>query len=205
MVTSNTTFKKQMVEARRTQILMGAAHVFAEKGFHKATTKQIAKAAGVAEGTIYNYFKNKRELLLAMVKQLGAQSLKEVVFDHASDDPKPFLTALLHDRYHLMEQHGPILAPIFAEIMSDPPLREMVYQQIMKPAIKLIEQYIQTQIDVGKFNPINPVIATRALVGAMVFNGVLKLASLDSRYDTISPEALIEQLVSLFVDGLLVH
>ena len=60
-------FKEQMAEARRRQILMGAAQVFAEKGFHKATTKQIAKAGGVSEGTIYNYFKNKRELLVAMI------------------------------------------------------------------------------------------------------------------------------------------
>ena len=60
MLDPNTDFKGQMIEARRTQILMGAAQVFAKKGFHKATTKEIAQAAGVAEGTIYNYFKNKR-------------------------------------------------------------------------------------------------------------------------------------------------
>ena len=59
-------FKEQMAEARRMQILMGASQVFAEKGYHQATTKEIAKAAGVSEGTIYNYFANKRELLVEL-------------------------------------------------------------------------------------------------------------------------------------------
>ena len=67
MIGATADFKEQMAEARRTQILMGAAQVFAEKGYHKSTTKEIATAAGVSEGTIYNYFGNKRELLLAMV------------------------------------------------------------------------------------------------------------------------------------------
>ncbi|RME60710.1 TetR/AcrR family transcriptional regulator, partial [Candidatus Parcubacteria bacterium] len=38
--------REQLVEARRKQILFGAARVFTEKGFHKATTKDIARAAG---------------------------------------------------------------------------------------------------------------------------------------------------------------
>jgi hypothetical protein len=38
--------------------------VFTEKGYHKATTKEIARAASISEGTIYNYFNNKRELLV---------------------------------------------------------------------------------------------------------------------------------------------
>ncbi len=49
-----TDFRMQMTEVRRTQILMGAAQVFAKKGFHKASTKEIAKTARVSEGTIWD-------------------------------------------------------------------------------------------------------------------------------------------------------
>jgi len=94
MPSLNDLFKEQMVEARRTQILLGAAQVFADKGFHKATTKEIAKAAGVSEGTIYNYFNTKRELLFALIDLVGAQSLKTVIEAHRQDDPHAFLTAL---------------------------------------------------------------------------------------------------------------
>jgi len=46
------------------RILEAAVSVFAEKGFHQATISQIAREAGVADGTIYLYFKNKDDILV---------------------------------------------------------------------------------------------------------------------------------------------
>ena len=45
------------------QILNAAIKVFAEQGYHKATISQVAREAGVADGTIYIYFKNKADIL----------------------------------------------------------------------------------------------------------------------------------------------
>jgi|GEM_PF-3133717 len=59
MLTTPLDFREKMIEARRTQILLGAAQVFAQKGFHGATIKEVAQAAEVAEGTIYNCFTDK--------------------------------------------------------------------------------------------------------------------------------------------------
>jgi TetR/AcrR family fatty acid metabolism transcriptional regulator len=46
------------------RILEAAVRVFAEQGFHQATIAQIARQAGVADGTIYLYFKNKDDILV---------------------------------------------------------------------------------------------------------------------------------------------
>jgi TetR/AcrR family fatty acid metabolism transcriptional regulator len=46
------------------QILEAAVKVFARQGFHQSTVAQIAKEAGVADGTIYLYFKNKDDILV---------------------------------------------------------------------------------------------------------------------------------------------
>ena len=51
---------------RRQGILEAAARVFGRKGFDRATTREIALEADVSEGTIYNYFASKTELLLAL-------------------------------------------------------------------------------------------------------------------------------------------
>ena len=48
---------------REARILDAAAAVFAQKGFHQATIRDIAELADVADGTIYNYFDNKLDLL----------------------------------------------------------------------------------------------------------------------------------------------
>jgi AcrR family transcriptional regulator len=197
-------FKEQMIEARRTQILRGAAEVFAKKGFHKATTKEIAQAAQVAEGTIYNYFENKRELLLAMVQMFAAASLQEIILDHPPADPREFLRKILLDRYQLLRERGHIVAPLMAETFTDPSLREELYSRVAIPLTKLMEQYLQHQIEAGRLRQgVDPVIATRAFIGALGVNIGLKLSGIEPRYADLSAEAIIDQLVSLFIDGLL--
>ena len=196
-------FKEQVTEARRTQILMGAAQVFAKKGFHRATTKEIARAAGVAEGTIYNYFDSKRELLLAMIQTLATQTLQNAIQDNPPDDPKVFLRMVMLDRVNLAQSHGQIIAPLLAEVFSDAVLREEIYHRIAMPLAALVENYIERQIAAGVFRPVNPVVVTRALMGAMMINIGILLTGMDERYEEISPQTLVDELVSLVINGLL--
>src|SRR5438094_3667283 len=63
--------KARLEGTRRTQILAAAAVVFARKGFDRATVTEIARAAGLAEGSIYNYFRSKEELLVYIPRQLA--------------------------------------------------------------------------------------------------------------------------------------
>ena len=198
-------FKIQMAEARRTQILMGAAQVFAEKGYHKATTKQIAKAAGVSEGTIYNYFENKRELLVAMIDNLGMQSVRTIVTEEPPDDPREYLTAVLKDRYQFAEAFGSRLMPIIAEMSTDPELRDTVYSRIATPMASYVEAFIDENVKAGRFKPVNSVIATRSFVGVIFINFALKISGMEPRYNHISEDELIDQLVSIFLGGLLVN
>ena len=67
---------------RRQQILEAALKVFSVKGFHKATNKDIAQAAGgISPGLIYWYFKDKEDLFLSLIRERGT------VFDLA-DHPE---------------------------------------------------------------------------------------------------------------------
>jgi AcrR family transcriptional regulator len=61
----------QLVAARRTQILDAATRVFASKGFNRATIHDVARDAGVADGTIYNYFASKTDLLFGLLDRLN--------------------------------------------------------------------------------------------------------------------------------------
>jgi AcrR family transcriptional regulator len=197
-------FKEQMAEARRMQILMGAAQVFVEKGFHKATTKEIAKAAGVSEGTIYNYFDTKRELLVALMDTVVTDSLKRIIFENPPENPRDLFKAIMRDRFQLAQEKGPVIIPVVAEVFNDVELRELLYQRVLTPIASYLEQYVQTHIDSGQFRQIDPVIVTRAMMGALVMTYAIKLTNLDPRYENIAEEDLFEQLASLFLDGLLI-
>src|SRR5256714_9828099 len=58
---------------KRARILDAAVKVFAERGFFSATVAEIARAAGVADGTIYLYFKSKDDVLLSLFEEKMAE------------------------------------------------------------------------------------------------------------------------------------
>ncbi|MEA2647043.1 MAG: hypothetical protein QOE92_2126 [Chloroflexota bacterium] len=58
-------------EATRQKVLESAEHVFGEKGYHGASVTEITRAAGVAQGTFYLYFRGKKEIFLDLVDSLG--------------------------------------------------------------------------------------------------------------------------------------
>ena len=55
------------LEQREQDILEAAATLFAGDGFHATSTRRIAEAAGVSEGTVFHYFSTKNSLLLALI------------------------------------------------------------------------------------------------------------------------------------------
>ena len=60
---------------KRERILRGAVKVFAKKGFYASRVNEIARAAGVADGTIYLYFKNKDDVLTSLFEDRIARLL----------------------------------------------------------------------------------------------------------------------------------
>ena len=59
---------------KRERILRGAVKVFAKKGFYASRVNEIARAAGVADGTIYLYFKSKDEILTSLFEDRIARA-----------------------------------------------------------------------------------------------------------------------------------
>jgi AcrR family transcriptional regulator len=58
---------------RRRQILGVAREVFTRRGYHDANVADICQAAHIGRGTLYQYFANKRDVLLAVVEDIGAR------------------------------------------------------------------------------------------------------------------------------------
>ena len=67
-----------LIETRKTQILDAAIFVFSRDGFNKANTDEIANVAQLGKGTLYRYFKNKKELFIAVMDR-GLEKLKDAV------------------------------------------------------------------------------------------------------------------------------
>lgn len=73
-------------EARRQQVLDAAAECFHKSGFHGASMAQIAKAAGMSPGHIYNLFENKDDVIGTIVEREQAERLAKVDAIQRADD-----------------------------------------------------------------------------------------------------------------------
>jgi TetR/AcrR family fatty acid metabolism transcriptional regulator len=61
---------------KRARILQAAAKVFARKGYFAAKVSEVARKAGVADGTIYLYFRNKEDILVSLFDEVMAEHLE---------------------------------------------------------------------------------------------------------------------------------
>lgn len=95
---------EEMRNRSRDSIITAALDLFAGHGFHSTSMAQVAKAAGVSKGLIYNYFESKDELLKG-VFELGLKDADVLFEEHQEADPKERLRAMLEHTFKLVEAH----------------------------------------------------------------------------------------------------
>lgn len=141
--------QQQLVTAREKQILDAAATVFAEKGFHQATIRDIARQAGIADGTIYNYFDNKPALLLGVFERLRMAVVTERVPAVPGDvSLRSFLQAFLDQPLTVLEEDDfALFRIVLSEMMVDAELRKLYYDRILTPTLDMGNRRLQEQAD----------------------------------------------------------
>ena len=187
--------------ARRKQILDAATQVFAEKGFHRATVKDIARTAGVADGTVYNYFASKSDVLIGILNRLNEteQREKQMVLSEGQDF-RSFFTAYLRQRIQLIWPNAQVFQALLPEILVNPELRDLYYQRVILPTIEIAERYFQEQIKQGRMQQMDVPLTTRALASSVF--GLLVLQLLGDQEIAKRWEELPEVLSALLLDGL---
>ncbi len=184
--------KDAVVQARRRQILEAAVIQFSEKGFHKTTIKDIARRAGIADGTIYNYFKNKQDLMVAMVIQIAElaplmTTVQEMATHRSVED---ILSMVLHNRLGLMSENLSYARAIFPQVIAQSELRAKFYDEMLKPNMRLVEQMLEHYVQQNAIRTLDSRIATR-IVFAIIF-GSLFLTMLGDDFAIENRSAFVE-------------
>ena len=158
--------------ARKKQIVDGATQVFAEKGYHAATTREIAQAADVSEGSIYHYFDSKKDLLLEMMDRLRLS--QQPGFAEFLEDPehlpviglRDVLESVLRNRQVFAEEQQPMLRAVISEILIDEDFAERYFEQLLAPSFEMMERYLQGLIEQGRITDVDAALFTRFFVAA---------------------------------------
>ena len=141
--------QEQLVAARRNQILDAAAKVFATKGFHPTTIRDIAREAGIADGTIYNYFENKPALLLGVFDRMTEIARQDAAISlSAPVDLRDFVRAYIHQPLMALKTDNfELFRVIISEIMVNAELRQSYYSTILEPGMRLAEGVFQRWVE----------------------------------------------------------
>lgn len=154
---------------KRLAILDGAVRVFAEKGFFNATVAEIARAAGVADGTIYLYFKSKDELLLSVFDekmQLLCDAAREATQGLSSAAAALERVVELH--LSAVEANPAVASVLIVELRQSSAFVQDADKPRLTEYLKLIGDIVKAGQATGEFRPdVHPSAVKRALFGAL--------------------------------------
>jgi TetR/AcrR family fatty acid metabolism transcriptional regulator len=193
--------RERLKQEREERILEAAAAVFADKGFHQATIRDIAEHADVADGTIYNYFDNKFDLLVGIMARISElERLPAELVEALNHDVRDFFVQAFDDRLGRIEQGQEMLQAVLPEVFVNPDLREQFYQQYVLRISTLLEQYLQAQVELGLLRPVNVPLTVRLVQG--MFVGLLVLRIFGDEPLQSGWEEVPEALAPMVLDGL---
>ena len=111
----------ELVDRRRRQIADAAVQLFIDKGFHKTTTRQIARAAGFSIGSLYEYFASKEDILYMVCESIHAEVERGVsaAMSQAAGS-RDALAKMIHEYFMVCHRMSDFILLIYQETQSLP-------------------------------------------------------------------------------------
>jgi TetR/AcrR family fatty acid metabolism transcriptional regulator len=191
------------LEGKRERILDAAVKVFAKDGFYNAKVSQIAEEAGVADGTIYLYFKSKDDLLISL-------------FEDRMEEINADLRGRLERSPNALDRLREVVKLHLELVQSNPHMAEVICVELRQSS-KFIKEYANPKF--GEFlrliagaiadgqksgelrDDLSPPLVARAMFGALDEIALAWLVR-GKRSDKIDIGRAIDQMSMLFIDGL---
>lgn len=194
--------REEYLEERRERLLDAALAVFSRDGFDRATMATIAEQAGMAKGTIYNYFETKEELLSALLRE-RTHKIEQILKDE-SVPPRVALTAIARAFLEEALDRQPELARlVLVESPRFPHLAREMLRRLLQAGNRTVARYLERQAELGRIRPL-----PRPEASSMVFFGMLAAYVLGrdilagGEMLPASRDEYCEHVVDLFLNGI---
>lgn len=194
----------KVVEDRREQIIEAAMRVFAQKGFIRATNKDIAREAGITPGLIYHYFESKEALFKDMVEKYSPlQVIHAVSPQMLALPPETFLNFLLRQILTIVE--GEQFIQLIRAFLP-----EVIYNQEMSPlavsilgeAIGFLSNYLSAKMESGEVRQTDAQLTAQTLFGCLMGFVLRRQILRDPSALAYTQEQIVESVVTNILEGL---
>ncbi len=186
---------------RRKSIIQAAIEVFAEKGFHRSRVSDIAREAGVADGTIYLYFKSKDDILITIFEEKMEMLIREVrrVVD-AAPDPKAKLRSFARFHMSQVEENRSLSSVFQVELRLSNKFMKEYAPQRLREYLDILGEIVRDGQELGVFRKdCNPIVVRRAYFGALDEIAMQWTLTPHPRYRLVSTAGEISEI---FIRGL---
>ncbi|MEH7820626.1 TetR/AcrR family transcriptional regulator [Bacillus altitudinis] len=181
------------------QIIDAAVVVIAENGYHQSQVSKIAKQAGVADGTIYLYFKNKEDILISLFKEKMGQFIERMETDiQKKPSAKEKLLLLIREHFRLLSQDHHLALVTQLELrQSNLELRQKI-NEVLKGYLNMLDSILTEGKKTGEFRQNLDVRLARQMVFGTIDETATTWVMNDQKYDL---PALAESVHDLLLNG----
>jgi len=166
--------EKRKEKSTKEKILAAGRKIFAEKGYHETRIQDLLKTAGVSPGAFYNYFSNKEELFLELVKETG-QALRKSVQQirvqgiKVGNQDELFLVLIDSIRYffEFVDQNRAGLRILFREQQNANPAVMDTLNLVISEIHQDLKRDVQVGINMGLISISDPGIAAWGILSAI--------------------------------------
>jgi AcrR family transcriptional regulator len=196
--------RQRRIERRQQEILDAAARIFAERGYRDATTKEIAEAVDIAEGTLYHYYSGKREILVAILKEI-AKDVQQIMRQADHLESRQDIVDLAAGAYRALISKLAFSRTLFIEAWLDDDVLQNVLIEQIHHLSQDIQGFINKRIAQGIFRLVDPELTARMLIGLCIVPVIPVMRGMQPPPSPRECQVLARSVIDLVFDGLYVH
>ncbi|MCY7574023.1 TetR/AcrR family transcriptional regulator [Bacillus pumilus] len=182
------------------QIIDAAVVVIAENGYHQSQVSKIAKQAGVADGTIYLYFKNKEDILISLFKEKMGQFIERMETDiQKKPSAKEKLLLLIEEHFRMLAQNHHLALVTQLELRQSNLELRLKINEVLKGYLNMLESILAEGKKTGEFRQNLDVRLARQMVFGTIDETATTWVMNDQKYDL---PALAENVRDLLLNGI---
>ena len=190
-------------EDTRSRILKAALRLFAAKGYDGTTTKDLAKKAKVAEGTLFRYFPNKKAILIEVATQGWIEILTDLLTELSEMGNYHAVTQVMKRRVLRMRENNDLLKVCFIEAQFHQELKEKIQSEVIIKMTDVAEAFFETAMDKGIYRRINPKIVAQVFLGMFAIAGFSSETIIDPQASPQALQEMAEGIADIFLNGVL--
>lgn len=188
----------------RDRILQAALRLFASQGFDGTTTRDLAQAAGVAEGTLFRHFANKKAILVEVATNGWVEILTDLLTELSEMASYKAVAQVMRRRMWNMRKNVDMMRVCFMEVQFHQDLRDRIQIEVIDKMTDVAEAFFQTAMDKGIYRQMDAKLVAKVFLGMFAIAGFSDNTLIEPNASPQEMQQMAEGLADIFLNGVLV-